>query len=160
MVKLNLEVFIGTGNLFFNSSIKPDRTGQFRIWHDEQKGKWILDSELHNYMTTNSNITWGHFEQYSGDFDSGMVFQYFKNLDSDSSAFSVRLKRFPQKNGKMYVPALYGNTQIINAQNKQTSYCGVNSIPKYTLYSNVVQPVEQKMKYYICVQPQSYTVLI
>ena len=139
-IKLNLEVFIGTGRFFQGyqgQNIKPDRTGQFRIWHDEQKGKWILDSELHNYKTTDSNVTWGHFEQWSGDFDSdtGMVFQYIKNLDSDSGAYSVRLRRFPEKNGKMYVPALYGNTQIVNAQNKQKNYAGVNSIPKYTLYS-------------------------
>lgn len=173
-IKQNLKVFIGEGNLFFDPSITPNRTGQFKIWYDENRitiingeqvndPKWILDSENHSYMKspygTDAFVTWGHFEEYSGNFEEGMVFTHYKhNEDYDSDAISVKLKRFSQKNGKMYVPALYGNTYIVNAQNKQKNYAGKNSIPKNMLWYNPLQNREERM-YYISVQPQTYTIV-
>lgn len=166
MVKQNLEVFIGTRRWIINSSITPERAGTFRIWYDEQKSKYILDSENHSYTLspygTNAVVTWGHFEELSGDFDSdtGMKFQYFKNLDSDISTWSVTLIPYSaiQDRNKMYVPALYGNLSIVNYRNDEDDKCGKNSIPKHTLYYNPLQSKEQRT-YYISVQPQSYTIL-
>ena len=166
-IKQNLEVFIGTRQWLYNSSITPEVAGTIRIYHDEQKSKWILDSENHSYNTsmvgTNSNVTWGHFEEYSGDFNSadGMVFQYFKNFDSDISTYSVKLIPYSaiQKRDRMYVPALYGNLYVVNNQNDEEDKCGIYSIPKQTFWYNPLQPQEQRKKYYISVQPQSYTIL-
>lgn len=165
-VILSLEVFIGTKRWLYNSVITPERAGTIRIYFDEQKSKWILDSDNHSYNQsmagTNSNITWGHFEEYSGDFDSdtGMAFQYIKNLDSDISTYSVILIPYSaiQDRNKMYVPALYGNLSIVNCRNDEEDKCGRNSIPKQTVWYNPLQDKEDRT-YYISVQPQSYTIL-
>lgn len=163
-VKQNLEVFIGTKRWIYNSSITPEIAGTFRIYYDEQKSKWILDSDNHSYTASNygtgNYYTWGHFEEYSGNFEDGMVFQYFKNLESDISTYSVKFIPYSaiQTRNKMYVPALYGNLSIVNYRNDEEDLCGRNSIPKHTLYFNPLQSKEQRT-YYISVQPQSYTIL-
>lgn len=163
-VILSLEVFIGTRQWIYNSSITPERAGTFRIYYDEQKSKYILDSENHSYTAANygtgNYITWGHFEEDSGDFEDGMVFTYFKNKESDISTWSVKLIPYSaiQTRNKMYVPALYGNLYIVNYRNDEDDKCGKNSIPKHTLYYNPLQSKEQRT-YYISVQPQSYTIL-
>lgn len=164
MVVLSLEVFIGTKQWINNSSIKPERAGTFRIYYDNQKSKYILDSENHSYCRLNygtgNYYTWGHFEEYSGDFDSEMVFVYVKNLQTDISTYNVKLIPYSaiQTRNKMYVPALYGNLYITNNQNSENSKCGRNSIPKHTEWYNPLQDRENRT-YYISVQPQSYTIL-
>lgn len=107
-----------------------------------------------------NSYTWGHYEQLSGDFQTGMEFKYVKNLQSDVPTFNYKLIPYKliKSRGKMKVPALHGNT-MFGSSNSETNYCGLNSIPKKTLYRNPLQDASEQILY-VSVQPQTYTILI